>query len=184
MKRTIIFLNGFAVPIGLSKTKFVWDDSIWKDYNRLYYTSKIPTSDQMVARELDNLANIISQYDNPIVAGHSLGSWWATNLAAHNQFKTNKMVLWTPLGDHRPYPIFNATHNYVPHMRDINPNNCGKNKVLLTYASHDLIVPPKKHISGMIKTLNPTIYKLYGGHIFQINHKDGLSFMKEWVESE
>lgn len=182
MKKTIIFLSGFAVPISLAKTKFIWDDPFWKDYDRLYYTSKIPYSDKMVERELYNLSHLVSHFDNPIVAGQSLGAWWLANLACQDQCKINKAVLWTPLGDHRPFPIFNVSERFVPGNRPINPYNYGKDKVLLSYSVYDLIVPYKKHTPNLIKMFNPNIYKLYGGHALQINHKDGLSFMKEWVE--
>lgn len=179
----IIFLNGFAIPIALSKTRFVWNDSIWKDYNRVYNTSRVPLSDKMVEYELDRLTDIINQFDNPIVAGHSLGAWWAANLACHAQSRIKKLVLWTPLGDASHYPIFNVSQKFHPELRKHNKMCYGKQKTLLVHSTMDLIVPAYRHTPGLIKMFDPTIYTLYGGHIFQINHKAGLSFMKKWVES-
>jgi hypothetical protein len=180
--KTIIFLNGFAVPKFLAKTKLFWNDHFWEGYNRIYYTSKVPTSDKMVKEELDNLKKLISQYDEPIVAGHSLGAWWAANLACQDDFKTTKMVFWTPLGNHLAYPIFTASSEHLPLFKFPPTTNCGKDKVLLCYSSSDLIVPHNKHTPGLIESFSPKLYKLYGGHAFQINHKDGLSFMKNWIE--
>lgn len=183
MKKTIIFLNGFAVPVGLSKTKYVWNHSLWKEYNTIYYTSKVPLSDEMVEEELDNLLKLSENFENPIIAGHSLGAWWASNLACLNQFKTSKMVLWTPLGNHMAYPIFNASSRFLPGNKLPSPDNRGDKKVLLCYGSHDLIVPSNKHTPNLIKLFNPLLYKLYGGHLYQVNHQDGLLLMKKWIES-
>lgn len=180
--KTIIFLNGFAVPVWLSKTNFVWNDNLWKDYNRVYYTSKVPTSDFMVEDEIFNLEKLISKYDNPIIVGQSLGAWWAANLACHTKQLLNKVVLWTPLNNHTIYPIFMASDKYIPYSN--NTINKGNNKILLCYGSHDLIVPQKDHTPNLIETFDPYIYKLYGGHLFQINHKNGLLFMKKWIESK
>lgn len=184
MKQTIIFLNGFAVPIWLSKTRFVWHDALWKDYNRVYNTSKVPLSDWMVEDELHRLDKLISQFENPIVAGHSLGAWWAANLACHTQFKIKRLVFWTPLGDTDSYPIFNVSRKFHPPLREHNKFCFGKKKSLLVHSTMDLIVPHKNHTPGLIKMFDPSIYSLFGGHLFQLNHKAGLSFMKKWIESE
>jgi pimeloyl-ACP methyl ester carboxylesterase len=184
MPNTIIFLNGFAIPPFLAKTGFVWDDSIWKDYNRVYNTSKVPISDNMVERELNRLSELISKYENPIVAGHSLGAWWAANLAAHTQFNIKKLVLLTPLGDTTHYPILNISNKYHLPLKEQSKICYGKEKTLLIYSSMDLIVPHKKHCPSLIKMFNPTVYSLLGGHLFQLNHKAGLSFMKKWIESK
>ncbi len=183
MKPTIIFLNGFAVPISLSKTKLVWNDTLWKGYNRIYYSSTVPTSDFLVEQELNKLSKLINQYEDPIIAGHSLGAWWAANLICCNQSKIKKTVMWTPLGNTRAYPIFNVSGRFHPPLLTPNYNNYGNHKNLLFYGTRDLIVPAHLHISGLIKALNPTLFALHGGHFLQSNHKEGLLFMKQWIES-
>ena len=184
MSKTIIFLNGFAIPVALAKTKFVWDDLLWKNYNRVYSTSKIPLSDQMVEAELDRLSELISQYDEPIIAGHSLGAWWAANLACSSQFKIKKLVFLTPLGDITNYPIFNISSKF--HLPTKCPHKLyhGNDKSLLIQSTMDLIVPSYNHSPAIIDIFNPTIFSLFGGHLFQLNHNEGLSFMKRWIEKE
>lgn len=114
MSKTIIFLSGFCVPQFVSQSKFVWNKPFWSDYQCIWFSSKTPTSDHMVEQELDRLEELMKQHPGAILAGHSLGGWWAANLALRNQFLINKMVLWTPLCDTMEYPIFNVTPRYNP----------------------------------------------------------------------
>lgn len=182
MNRTIIFLSGFMVPKFVSKTKFVWDDNLWKDYNRIYINSKVPSSDQMVENELLKLIKLINSYDNVTVAGQSLGAWWAANLACRPKSKINKLVMWTPLTDTSVYPIFNVSNLYYPPYLTANKNNIGLHKSIVFSANHDLIVPAKYHCLDLIKSFNAYNYVLNGGHLLQSNHKAGLNFMKDWIE--
>jgi pimeloyl-ACP methyl ester carboxylesterase len=182
MKRTIIFLSGFMVPNILAKTRFVWDDSIWKDYHRIYMPSKTPTSDYMVAKELDRLSGIVNAYPNVTFAGQSLGAWWGANLACRPESKIKKLALWIPLGDAQAYPIFNASRTYHPPHLIPNQNSIGPHRTIVYYGKRDFIVPPKNHCFDLIKLFNAESYPLDGGHFFQINHKAGLNFMKDWIE--
>ncbi len=178
--RTIIFLSGFMVPQALAKSKFVWEDSLWRDYRRLYLPSKTPLSDNMVEKELDRLCRLVNLFPKSVVAGHSLGAWWAANLACHSQAKIDKLVFWTPLGDTRPYPIFNVTQRHHP-MNKV-PYLVGPHKVLTMEAQYDFIVPPREHSYCLNHHFKSTLYKLQGGHFFQSNHKAGLLFMKDWID--
>lgn len=180
--RTIIFISGFMVPKWLSKSKFVWDDSMWKDYRRIYISSKTPISDSMVERELDKLSDLTRMFPDSIVAGHSLGAWWAANLACHTQYKINKLVFWTPLSHINDYPIFNVTGRHHPLHKT--PNISGPNKVLNIEARFDFVVRAARHAAPLTRFFKADSYKLDGGHFFQENHQKGLSFMKEWIELE
>ena len=182
MARTIIFINGFAVPIFLGKSRFVWDDKFWKGYNRIYLTSAVPISDTMVTCELNRLAKLTQQFDKPIVAGQSLGAWWAANLACHPKSNIDKMVLWTPLGDTQAYPIFRTSDTHHPVFKKPNSQNVGPHKALVAYGNKDLIVPAEYHATDFIRHFDAMTYELDGGHFYQSNHKRGLSFMKDWIE--
>lgn len=180
--KTIIFISGFMVPKLLAKSKFVWEDSMWKDYRRIHIPSKTPLSDTMVDRELDRLCHLVNMFPNAIVAGHSLGAWWAANLACHPQSKIKKLVFWTPLSDTVAYPIFNVTNRHYPVYKSPNAHNVGPHKTLTFEAVNDFIVPPKDHSFQLNNHFKGTLYRLKGGHFFQSNHKAGLLFMKDWVE--
>jgi pimeloyl-ACP methyl ester carboxylesterase len=182
MDRTIIFISGFAVPTWLAKTRFVWDDSLWKDYRRIYLPSRTPLSDNMVERELDKLCHLTHLFPNVTLAGQSLGAWWAANLACHPQSKIKKLALWTPLGDANAYPIFNVTQRHHPSNKTANKRNVGPHHAAIFCAKNDLIVPPKEHSLPLISQFEPTVYRLDGGHLLQSNHKAGLIFMKDWIE--
>lgn len=182
MSKTLIFLSGFAVPTWLSKSKFVWNDPFWKEYHRIYISSKTPLSDNMVDRELIRLRSIINNCDNPIVIGQSLGGWWAANLACDPLINIEKMVLWTPVYNVEDYPIFNVTDRHHPRTKNINYNIYGPRKVLVSYAREDWLVPPDLHAYGLIQKFDATVCCLEGGHWFQDNHQMGLSFVKEWIE--
>lgn len=182
MSKTLIFLSGFAVPTWLSKTKFVWNDPFWEDYHRVYIDSKTPRSDNMVDRELARLSNLINSYDNPIVIGQSLGGWWGANLACYPGTKMDKLVLWTPVCHAEVYPIFNVTLRHHPMAKHNNPNMHGPHRVLISYAYDDWLVPHDYHAVALMKKFNATLFRLDGGHWFQTNHQQGLSFMKDWIE--
>jgi pimeloyl-ACP methyl ester carboxylesterase len=182
MARTIIFISGFAVPKWLAKTRFVWENSLWEGYRKIYLPSRTPLSDGMVERELDNLCSLVNQYPNVTLAGQSLGAWWAANLACHPQSKIKKLVLWTPLGDANAYPIFNVTARHHPPFKIPNKHNVGPHKTAVFCAKDDLIVPPREHAADLITQFQPTVYRLDGGHLLQSNHKAGLIFMKDWIE--
>ena len=182
MQRTIIFLSGFTIPTWLAKTKYIWDDSLWKDYQKIYISSKTPISDGMVDRELDSLCELVNRFPNVTLAGMSLGAWWAANLASHPESKIKKMVLWTPLGDANAYSIFNVTRRHHPTNKIPNKHNVGPHRSALFLAKYDWIVPAHDHTPDLITKFDPTIYKLDGGHVYQPNHKPGLLFMKDWIE--
>lgn len=179
--QTIIFLSGFAIPNWLSKTKFIWNKPFWENYNCIFLTSKIPISDNMVERELYKLSYLTQKIPNAIVAGHSLGAWWAGNLACHPESKIQKLILWTPLGDTTAYPIFNVTKRFNPIYNIPNKKNVGGDKALLISAKNDLVVPAHKHAHLFMTPFKPTTYELDGGHFYQKNHKEALQFMKKWI---
>lgn len=182
MKPTIIFLSGLAVPKIIAKSKFVWNDPLWQEYNRIYITSKIPTSDVMVEKELERLSAIINKYTDTIVAGHSLGAWWAANLACHKESKFKKLVMLTPLGDTSSYPIFNVTPYFHPWNRVPNKEHYGPHNVLINVSKRDFIVPAEQHGENLIRHFNATRYTLSGGHFYQSNHLAMLKFMQEWID--
>ena len=170
------------VPKWLAKSKFVWNDSFWKDYQRIYLFSKIPTSDYMVEKELDELCSFVNLFPNVTLAGQSLGAWWGANLACHPESKISKLVLWTPLGHAHDYPIFNVTFQHHPINKTPNSHNIGPHRTMVAYAQDDLIVPHERHAWGLMRQFSSTDYVLNGGHLLQSNHQAGLSFMKEWIE--
>lgn len=176
MKNTIIFLSGLGVPKILAKSKFLWNDSFWQENNRIYISSKIPTSDVMVEKELYRLSNIINSFDSPIIMSHSLGSWWAANLAC-TKANFNKLVMVTPLCDHSEYPIFNVSSYYNPCNRKPNDGFGAKN-TLVYVAKYDLLVPPQSHGFLLAKHFNAQIHQLDGGHFYQTNHNEMLKTIK------
>jgi len=183
MNKTIIFMGGIFIPNWLSKSKFVWEESHWSDYHCIWLKSKIPYSDMMVERELDRLQRLMENNPGATIAGHSLGAWWASNLACRHDCEIAKMVLWTPLVNHEPYPIFNVTARYHPCKQTPNPNNMGPHKVLVCYGNEDLIVPHQDHAHYGVTHFKAMVYRLNGGHLFQYNHKAALKYMKDWIET-
>lgn len=181
--KTIIFISGWSISPWLAKSILFWNDSVWKNYNRVYISSKTPTSDRMVQEELNNLSNIINQHTNVILAGHSLGAWWAANLACETRNAIEKLVFWTPLSDVDTYPIFTASEKYHPMNKVPNSNILGKKNSLLFEAKYDLIVPPEHHCHDLLYHFDAYKYTLYGGHALQLNHKKGLQFMRSWIGS-
>jgi len=184
MTKTIIFLNGYGTPTAVSKQKFVWNDPMWSDYTRLYRPSATPTSDEMIEKELISLEKLIGSFSFPIVAGHSLGSWWLSNLIIRNQVYIPKAVYLTPLADITKYPkIFNSSNKYYPLENHIDIGLTGPDKHLIMYANRDLITP---NIQGLLLSihLDGSEYILRGGHCYQYNHMSGLVFMKNWIEEK
>lgn len=181
--KTIIFLNGVMMSTWLAKSKFLWDQTLWSDYNCVWVSSKLPYSDMMVGKELDRLQRLLEQYPNATLAGQSLGAWWAANLACRSNCNISKMVLWTPLVNHLEYPIFNVTARYHPYHQTPNPNNTGLHKALVFYGDEDLIVPQQTHAYYNIMHFKALSYKLHGGHLLQKNHQAALKYMKDWIET-
>jgi hypothetical protein len=179
---TIIFLSGLGVPKILAKSSLVWNDSIWQNHRRIYFTSRIPTSDQMVRFNLKKLTSFINIFPDPIVIGQSLGAWWAANLACEPTCKMKKMVLCIPLCDTKSYPIFNVSALYHPKNRFANKSIMGKHKTLVASAVNDWIVPAEVHAKPLEIHFDALSYKMKGGHLLQRDHKAGLNFIKNWVE--
>lgn len=182
--RTIIFLNGLGVLPPVSKTRWIWNDSFWSGYNKIYLTSKLPTSDYLVQKEVDRLSKFTQQFDKPIVAGQSLGAWWAAHIACNPNSNIAKMVLWTPMGDHRPYPIFPASAQAHPLSQTANPNNTGFDKTIIFAAQYDWVVPVRTHANLLADHFDAKVYRLNGDHFYQTNHKAGLVYMKDWIEQD
>ena len=185
MNKTIIFISGFGVPQFVAQSRFVWNKPFWSDYQCLWLPSLTPTSDKMVERELDHLEDLMAQHPGATLAGHSLGGWWAANLALRPQVVIKKMVLWTPLCDTSSYPIFNVTPRYYPPYQ-VNHNLPlhGPERVLIVSAEHDLIVPCDQHAFPLFMCFLCQQYKLFGGHFYQTNHQARLSYMKDWIECQ
>lgn len=180
--KNIIFLSGLGVPKFFAKSSLVWNDLLWKNHRRIYVTSKIPTSDAMVRRNLKELTRFINVFPEPIVIGQSLGAWWAANLACDTACKINKMVLCIPLCDTKSYPIFNTSYLYYPPRRTANPQLLGPHKTLVVSATDDWIVPASRHALPLEFQFKALSYKLDGGHLLQKNHQAGLNYIKDWVE--
>ena len=181
--KTIIFLSGLALPKFISKSPWFFQDSFWKNYNRIYYKSKIPSSNSLVEEELFNLTQLVNTFSNVSLIGHSLGAWWAANLACESRAIIKKMILWTPLGTTQTYPIFNVSSDYEPINKIPNKQNTGKNNVLTIFANKDLVVPFQQHSAPLINLFESHTYQLNGGHVWQYNHVEGLNFSKKWIES-
>lgn len=182
---TLIFLSGFLCPAWVMKTPYIFDSRLWKDYNTVYLKSKTPTSDQMVKDELLRLTKIVNSYSKPILVGHSLGGWWAANLAHEPNANIHKMVLWTPLGDATIYPMFfGSTANSEFMYKAPNSNLLSPDKTLVVYAKHDLIVPCWRHAWKTASKFRAASVQLNGGHIWQDDHKKGLAILKDWLKLE
>lgn len=169
------------VPKFLSKSQLVWNDKMWADYRRIYISSKTPISDSMVAKELDRLESIMQANPEAALVGHSLGGWWAANLATRFKLNIRKLVFWTPLADTTPYPIFNTTDQFCP-TRKLPRLNKGSHKVYSFLSADDLIVPSPFHGQRLQKHFDSGTYLLEGGHFYQKNHQAALNFMKDWIE--
>lgn len=180
--RTIIFLSGLGVPKILARSRFIWNDPLWQNYRRIYVTTKIPTSDKMVERELANLCQLVNSFTNVAIAGQSLGAWWGANLACYPEANIKKLIMWTPLGDASCYPIFNVTPRHHPMNKSPNLHNVGAYRTAVFSAKYDIVVPIKEHAITLSNHFDALNYHLDGGHFFQKNHQAGLHFMKEWIE--
>lgn len=181
MERTIIFISGWGVPRFLQTGSSVWDDDLWKDYGRVYLSSKTPFSDVSVKNHLDKLSLFVNSFSNPIVMGQSLGAWWAANLACLPNTKIDKLVLFTPFSSLIDYPtVFNVSPYYYLHNKK--PYIKGPHKVLVCGANKDIITPIQNHASRLLSLFNGMPYSLSGGHFRQKNHKACLNFIKDWIE--
>lgn len=178
--KTIIFLSGFAVPTVLAKSRFVWDDKLWEGYNRIYYTSKTPTSDKMAQDEIHNLVELYNKYPDAYYAGHSLGAWWLANLSCFHSVNIKKMLLMTPLVNTKNYPMFNVTERFNPILKS--KKILGPHKVCVLIANNDLLVKPEYHGHFLVQYFNATKYIMQGGHFYQSNHKLALEFAKVWLD--
>jgi pimeloyl-ACP methyl ester carboxylesterase len=181
MNKTIIFISGFGVPQVVAQSRFLWDKPFWSDYKCIWQSSRTPTSDGMVERELNRLQRLLGRYPDATLAGHSLGGWWAANLALRSNVTINKMVLWTPLCNAGVYPIFKVSARYHPLTQEI-AGNFGRNHVLTFVAKDDVIVPPYSHGTKLSAHFLSGFFKLDGGHFYQANHKLALYYMKHWIE--
>lgn len=182
MNKSVIFISGWSVPQWLAKTRFVWDERLWSDYECLWLDSRTPSSDWMIKYELDRLQRLVEERPGCALVGQSLGGWWAANLALRFDVSIRKMALWTPVCDASAYPIFKASREYHPPFQ-FRTRNHGPHRVLTLSAHEDLIVPPDAHGHELSKHFDSTTYKLKGGHIFQSNHKAALNYMKDWIET-
>jgi len=182
MKKTIIFISGWQVPDFIARSPLVWNETFWSDYNCIWISSKSPTSYSMISQELNRLEYLLNICPDAILAGHSLGGWWASNLALRTYTPISKLVLWTPLADTQPFPIFKAGDEHHPTYLPNNNNNYGPHKVLVFHAQKDRIVPPRSHALSLAKHFNAQTYQLNGGHFYQSNHQKGLQYMKDWIE--
>lgn len=181
-KRTIIFLSGFMVPKWLSKSDLVWSHSRWPNYRKIYISSKIPTTDSMVEGELRRLAYFTRLFPNVVVAGQSLGGWWAANLACEPTAQMKKVIFWTPLVDANSYPIFPVSRKHHPLNKLPNSKFVGPHKSLVLYGNKDKIVPHQDHSNKLISHFDSVSYKLEGGHYLQSNHYEAISYMRDWIE--
>lgn len=176
---TVLFLSGFGAPEFASKSQFFFDEKSWKT-KTLFYKSKTPTSSTMVEFELKNLADLVAQDDTHVI-GHSLGAWWAANLACRHYSRINKMVLWTPLGLAGVFPFFKAAWHQEPFNGTPNLHNVGLDKTLVVYAKNDLIVPYVAHSLPLIDKFKAESLSLNGGHLYQTDHTKGLFAMRQWL---
>jgi predicted alpha/beta hydrolase family esterase len=178
--KTIIFISGWLIPHHIAKGKLLWNEPMWKDYHTIFLKAKTPYSDVMVASNLDRLESLLHRHPNAILAGHSLGGWWLSNLIIRPTVKINKLVLWTPLSNTQGYP-FNASSNYCPTNHLPNSQNVGSHKVLVFSAVNDLIVSSRHSIS-LAHHFKAMTYQLDGGHFYQKNHQQALNYMADWME--
>jgi predicted alpha/beta hydrolase family esterase len=180
--KTFVFLSGFAVPPFISKSSWFFEKPFWDDFNCVFYKSKTPTSDKMVNQEIHNLNELINSYQDVSVIGHSLGCWWASNLACHPGSKINKLALWTPLGVANDFFIFPVSNKSEPLFKPTKLSLMGPDKSFVFYGSEDLIVPPQRHALPLINKFQAASIALDGGHIWQSNHKQGLTILKDWLK--
>lgn len=180
--KTIIFLAGFCVPLKLAKSKYVWNEKMWSDYNCIFLSSKTPRSEKGVKKELQKLEKIVNSFDKPIIAGHSLGAWWAANLAIHSKADLQKIIFLTPLADLKQYPnIFSYSPKYDVFRFNVPKHKRGPHKNLVIYGNYDLITP-SQHGLRLSHHFDGMSYYLDGGHLYQLNHHYAISYMKDWVE--
>jgi hypothetical protein len=180
VNNNIIFINGLSIPKILAKTKYVWDDKLWKNYNRAYLSSPVSISDLDAKNQLTELINIVNSVDSPIVIGQSLGAWWAANLACVKDINLNKLILFTPLADARLAPMCNVTKIMNPLEQP--PYLTGPHKVLVCEAKYDMVCPIYEHSYPLIRHFNAMPYSLNGGHFFQKDHTACLSFIQDWID--
>lgn len=178
--KNIIFLSGLCVPKFIAKSRFVWNEPLWSKYNTTFITSKIPISDNMVVSELNRLSGIINEFDNPIIAGHSLGAWWASNLACSKNISISKLILLTPLSNANYYPIFNVTPKFDP-VNNI-PYIHGPHRTLVISSEYDLIVPQATHSNRIANHFCAQTYQLNGGHFYQTDHDQMINYMQSWID--
>lgn len=176
----VIFINGLSIPTYLSKTRYVWNDDLWKDYNRKYLSSPIAISNLDFQNKLESLIKIVNSVENPVVIGQSLGAWWAANLACTKEVKLNKLILMTPLVDARDVPFFNISKGINPLEKP--PFIVGPDKVLVCFAKNDIICPPYTNAYNLLRHFNGIQYHLNGGHFFQKDHTSCLKFMQDWMD--
>ena len=180
--KTIIFLAGFCVPLTVAKSQFVWDKKMWKGYNTIFLSSKIPRSEKGIKKELLRLERVVSSFDKPIVAGHSLGAWWIANLALYSKANLQKIVFLTPLSDLKEYPtIFHYTPEYDVFRNNIPKAKRGPHKNLVIYGNHDLVTS-SLHGKHLVHHFDAMEYHLDGGHLYQLNHYYAIKYMKDWIE--
>jgi predicted esterase len=180
--KTIIFMSGIFVPKWLAKSRFIWNKPHWQDYKCLWLDSRVPYSDIMVEKELDYLERLIKKYPGAILAGHSLGAWWAANLLCRETVSVKKTIFLTPLVNANEYPIFNVTPRYDPCKQIPNDDNIGLSRTLVVYGTQDLLVPQHRHSYSLISHFKAMSYSLDGGHFYQKNHQAALDYMKDWAE--
>ncbi len=180
MNRPIIFISGWGVPKFLEKTSLAWNDEMWKDYSRIYLSSKTPVSDVQVSNHLNELNKFVNSFPDPIVMGQSLVAWWAGNLACQKGTKISKLILFLPLAHLADYKFFNVSSKYSLFNRE--PIVSGPHKVLVAGATKDIIAPYGEHAARLANKYNACSYSLNGGHYFQQGHKACLNFMKDWIE--
>jgi predicted alpha/beta hydrolase family esterase len=180
--KTLVFLSGFAVPSFISKSSWFFEENFWENFNCVFYKSKTPTSDEMVTQEIENLNKLISPYQDVSVIGHSLGCWWASNLACHPSAKINKLALWTPLGIANKFFVFTSSNKSEPLFKLTKPEIMGPDKSFVIYANKDLIVPHTEHALPLAHKFQAASLELDGGHIWQSDHKKGLLILKDWLK--
>lgn len=182
MKPTIIFISGWSIPNFIAKTKLIWDEKLWKNYNCIWVESIRPKGDLMIEQELRYLASLVKENPGCIVVGQSLGAWWASNLALQANLLIKKLVLWTPVCDVSAYPIFKASRKFHPAYQKVKFNH-GPHRVLTISADRDLLVPADAHGNELSKLFLSMNYDLKGGHFIQSNHSAALQYMKDWIET-
>jgi pimeloyl-ACP methyl ester carboxylesterase len=182
MRKTIIVLAGFSVPIFIAKSKLVWDDKYWDDYIKFYFASATPRNDKDIESELIRLETFINSFSYPIVVGHSLGAWWAANLIVRNNTDIKKTIYYTPLGALNSYSwLFKASQKYNFINYKPPETNYGKNRHLVVYGNRDLITP-EYHAHSIADHFGAINFRIDGGHFYQPSHKRMLGLIKNWIE--